>query len=126
MTTYHVTARRWERGWEFDIDGVGVTQSRTLTGAETMVRDYLSLDFGAPPESFDIEIHPDLGGLEDEAAVVRSDVRDIAERQRQAAVRSRDLARRLKSKGLTGRDVAAVLGVSPQRVSQLLRRAHSG
>jgi hypothetical protein len=29
-----VTARRWAHGWELHIDGVGVTQSRTLASAE--------------------------------------------------------------------------------------------
>ena len=38
---YNVTARRWKHGWELHIDGVGVTQSRTLDTAEQMVRDYI-------------------------------------------------------------------------------------
>jgi hypothetical protein len=32
MTRYAVTAKRWKHGWELHIDGVGVTQSRTLVG----------------------------------------------------------------------------------------------
>ena len=39
--TYNVTAKRWKHGWELHIDGVGVTQSRTLDTAEQMVRDYI-------------------------------------------------------------------------------------
>jgi hypothetical protein len=42
--TYTVRARHWERGWELHVEGVGVTQSRTLARAEAMVRDYLRLD----------------------------------------------------------------------------------
>jgi len=41
--------------------------------------------------------------------------------QRQAAAQSRAAARRLRQAGLSGRDIAKVLNVSPQRVSQLLR-----
>jgi hypothetical protein len=41
MTTYVVRAKRWAHGWELHIDGIGVTQSRTLDGAEQMVRDYI-------------------------------------------------------------------------------------
>jgi predicted transcriptional regulator len=41
--------------------------------------------------------------------------------QRQAAAQSREAARRLKQAGLSGRDIAKVLEVSPQRVSQLLK-----
>ena len=47
---------------------------------------------------------------------------DHAERaQRAAAARSRALALRLREAGLTGADIAVVLRVSPQRVSQLMR-----
>jgi len=49
--TYKVTARRWRprrpwrrRGWELDIEGVGVTQSHSKGDAERMVRDYLDAD----------------------------------------------------------------------------------
>jgi hypothetical protein len=41
MSTYSVRARRWAHGWELHIDGIGVTQSRNLDGAEQMVRDYI-------------------------------------------------------------------------------------
>jgi hypothetical protein len=41
MSTYTVRAKRWKHGWELHIDGVGVTQSRNLDGAEKMVRDYI-------------------------------------------------------------------------------------
>lgn len=41
VTTYAVHAKRWKHGWELHIDGVGVTQSRNLDGAEQMVRDYI-------------------------------------------------------------------------------------
>lgn len=44
MKTYQVIAKRWERGWELHIDGMGVTQSRTVKDAEDMVRDYLHLE----------------------------------------------------------------------------------
>jgi hypothetical protein len=41
MSTYTVRAKRWKHGWELHVDGVGVTQSRNLDGAEQMVRDYI-------------------------------------------------------------------------------------
>ena len=53
MKTYSVRAKRWEHGWELHIDGLGVTQSDDLDEVETMVRDYISLDLGVPPDSFD-------------------------------------------------------------------------
>ena len=68
---YTVTAKRWEHGWELHIDGIGVTQSRLLSDAEAMVRDYLATDDvpDAEPPHHD---PPDLGGLEDLVQAVRA------------------------------------------------------
>lgn len=119
--TYTVHAKRWARGWELHIDGIGVTQSRSLGDAESMARDYIVLDRDVPPESFALEIVPEVGGgLDTDIREAREIVTTAAEMQQRAAERSRRVARRLKSQGLTGRDIARVLGVSPQRVSQLL------
>jgi hypothetical protein len=38
MSTYTVRAKRWKHGWELHTDGIGVTQSRNLDGAERMAR----------------------------------------------------------------------------------------
>jgi hypothetical protein len=119
-----VTARRWARGWELHIDGEGVTQSRSLTDAEYMVRDYIALMHGVPADSFEVEITPVMGGDLDEAIrAVREAVAGAESARRAAAQASRAIAARLRSAGLSGREIAAVLGVSAQRVSQLLRDA---
>jgi predicted transcriptional regulator len=52
---------------------------------------------------------------------VRTTLDDAERAQRGAAARSRALAVRLREAGLTGADIAVVLRVSPQRVSQLMR-----
>jgi hypothetical protein len=39
---------------------VGVTQSHTLRDAERMARDYIALDTGTDPGSFDVKIMPKL------------------------------------------------------------------
>lgn len=62
MNTYRVTAKRWGSYWELDIDGVGVTQSRTLLSAEQMVRDYLALDDHPDAATAGIDIHPEFDG----------------------------------------------------------------
>ena len=58
MTTYQVTAKRWARGWELHIDGVGVTQSGRLGVAEGMARDYVAATLDVPEGSFDVMITP--------------------------------------------------------------------
>lgn len=123
--TYTVHARRWAHGWELHVDGVGVTQSRTLNDAEAMVRDYIALDTGADPASFSVEILPLVDErLDSETRAARRAVIDAETAQRTAATLSRNAARKLRDAGLTGREIAVVLKISPQRVSQLLRSRH--
>lgn len=55
-TTYEATVRCWEHGWELHIDGLGVTQSRTLHDAEFMVRDYVAQLLGVPSDCFDVKV----------------------------------------------------------------------
>lgn len=120
--TYRVLARRWARGWELHIEGLGVTQSRTLLDAEEMARDYIALDLDTDPGSFDVDITPEVGdGLDDDVATVRREVREAEQALATAAEHSRRVVRALASKGLSGRETARVLGVTPQRVSQLLK-----
>ena len=126
-TTYAVTAKRWKHGWELHIEGVGVTQSKTLNDAEEMARDYIALDTGAPPGSFNVEITPEVSQeLDRQAHEARIAVVAAEKALTAAAARSREVARGLKGIGLSGREIAVVLRVSPQRVSQLLRAKKKG
>ena len=122
MRIYQVRAKRWEHGWELHVAGVGVTQSRTLWDAEEMARDLISRREDLPDTAFTVTITPEIGGgLDEESRAARDAVTSADRAQRQAAAQSRAAARRLRQAGLSGRDIAKVLGVSPQRVSQLLR-----
>jgi len=127
VRTYSVRAKRWEHGWELHIEGVGVTQSHGLKDAEMMTRDLISRRLGVPEDSFSVEVAPEIGsGLDEQATAARAAVRAAASAQHKAAAQSREAARLLQRAGLTGRDIAAVLQVSPQRVSQLLRDPGEG
>lgn len=122
MKTYQVRAKRWDHGWELHIEGVGVTQSRTLWDAEAMARDLIARREDLPVDGFAVRITPEIGdGLDEETRAAREAVSAADRAQRQAAAQSRAAARRLRQAGLSGRDIAKVLNVSPQRVSQLLR-----
>jgi hypothetical protein len=124
MTTYNVVARHWKRGWELHVEGVGVTQCRSLAEAEGMVRDYVESLTGADPRHAAVVITPEVGGgLDDEARAAREATAAADAATREAAARSRRAARDLRAAGLSGRDIAAILRVSAQRVSQLLRSA---
>lgn len=121
LKTYTARARRWEGGWELHIDGVGVTQSRTLRDADRMARSYIAMDTGADRDSFDVDIVPDLDELEKSVGEARRAVVEAAKVQREAAALARQVVRDLRTYGLSGNDIAALLKVSPQRVSQILK-----
>jgi len=117
--TYNVTAKRWKHGWELHIDGVGVTQSRTLDTAEQMVRDYIETLTDKDASGDKVVITPDLGELDRKVTTVR-ELLAAADRQQQEARNSyRALAADLRAAGLSVSDTAAILGVSRGRVSQL-------
>ena len=119
---YTVNARRWEHGWELHVEGVGVTQSKSLHSASRIAREYISLVRSINDEStIDVEIRPHIdNALGDEVIAARKAVHELGERQREVAALSRTAARDLAASGLSGADIAVVLEVSPQRVSQLL------
>ena len=124
MTTYTVHAKRWAHGWELHIDGEGVTQARSLAAAERQVRDYLSLlhDFD-DDAGFDVVVVPELGErIDRDVRKARQAVADLASRQKSTAEMSRAAVQKLREAGLKGAEIAAVLGVTPQRVSQLTEK----
>ena len=121
--SYVVTARRWEHGWELHIadaagDEIGVTQSRTLAGADRMIRDYLAID--GRDAAADVKVRPQLGAEETERVQrARRMIAEAEAAQREAAAESRRVVQDLKASGLSGSDIAHVLHLSTQRVSQL-------
>ena len=117
---YTVRAVKWSGGWELHIDGVGVTQVRTLDKADAQVHDYLETLLGENVDDVDVTLVPQLGGLENEVVQTRREIKEAASAQMLAAEHSRKIARELRGKGLSVTDTAAVLGVSRGRVSQLV------
>ena len=120
---YTATAAREGRWWVITVAGIGVTQARTLRDAAPAARGLVSamLDVDEDVVAVDVipELPPKVRADLDEA---RRKVAQLEVQQREAARASRDAVAVLTASGLSGADVATVLGVSPQRVSQLLRR----
>lgn len=120
-TTYHVTAKPWEQGWELHIEGVGVTQVTNLAHAEQRVRDYIETELDVDTSDADIVMGYELDkDLLKDLGEARSAVLRAARAQVEAAARSREVVRRLRAQGLSQSDIAHVVGVSKGRVSQLV------
>ncbi|MGN6679354.1 MAG: hypothetical protein ACTHKL_16455, partial [Streptosporangiaceae bacterium] len=71
-------------------------------------------------------IRPEVGsGLDEAAEAAREAISEAEHALRTAAARSRQVARQLSEEGLSGKDIAIILHVSAQRVSQLLKPTDS-
>jgi predicted RNase H-like HicB family nuclease len=122
--TYRVSAERTDRGWWviriLDFRHV-VTQARRAAEIETMARDVIALLEDLPPDSFDLDVThrvgDDLGAGIAEARRLRREADDLTRRSRETTA---DVARRLRSAGLSVREIGALLGIAHQRAQQIL------
>ncbi|MFB4306975.1 hypothetical protein [Actinomadura sp. GTD37] len=127
MDTYIVTAHRDGKFWMLEIDGPGLkrpgaTQVRRLDQAEPMVRDWLATRFDLLDDaSIKVVIEADLpsasSSILEEALLKRLDAMR-AQRVAQAATAA--AARELIRHDLTTREIGTLLGISHQRVSQMV------
>ncbi len=125
MTTYTVTATREGGWWSLVAEDVGgrevASQSRRLDQADAAIREAIALVLDADPETFDVDVVPVLN----EAAVsaetlelleIRRELAELSERSRHLTPKA---VAELRASGLTVRDVAELLGVTPSRISQI-------
>jgi predicted RNase H-like HicB family nuclease len=125
--TYTARCQRSGDWWAISIPELrGVhTQARRLEKAEAMARDAIALFLDVPSDSFDVRVEPVLpGDLQKRVSRLRK-VRSEAEAlQREAAMASAEVAADLvRIAHLTVRDAGRVLGLSHQRITQLLKPA---
>lgn len=124
MKRYTVRARRIGRRWALDVEGEpGIhSQVRRIDQAEEMAREAIAGVLDIAPGSFEIVVAPEVPAavrtMVDKATKARS---QAAQAQDAAALLTRDAARRLVEGGLTVRDAGVLLGVSHQRIAQLVR-----
>lgn len=121
------TAQRSGTWWAVEVTEIPglFTQARRLDQVADLVQEAATLFGLAGP--FEVAVVPELAGeLSSEinaARTLSSEARDV---QRRAAASSRQVVERLRREGLSVRDVATVLSISPQRVSQLMQGGGSG
>jgi DNA-directed RNA polymerase specialized sigma24 family protein len=120
MITITASAVRSGDWWAVSFDGpTGTfhTQARRLDLVGEMVRDILDME--GIGEAF-INVVPVVSAEDEEAArATRAAAAEAARVADEASTRSRQTVARLRAEGLTVRDIGTLLGVSPQRVSQL-------
>lgn len=123
MRTYNAVASREGKYWVVTVEGVGVTQARRLAEVKHMAADLVSVMTDRPVEESDVHVVPRLRpGLSTRVAAARAAAAEADAAQRQAGALNRAVARDLLDEGLSSTDTAEVLGLSRQRISQLVHR----
>ena len=117
---YDVTVEREGQSWLVFIDGLaGLAQARNYTEAPNIARAYIAQLTGQERSAVKIGcVH--VKGISDMLAQVE-DMREQAKKSRAEATRlTVDIARRLHTQQIPLVEIGAILGLSHQRVSQLL------
>ena len=130
MTTYQVTATRDGDWWSLVAVNVAgrevASQSRRLDQADAAIREAIALVLDVDVDDFEVAISPDLRHVEvsDETLEALELRRALAELSDRARRRTPAAIAELRSAGLTVRDVAQLLGITPSRVSQIEKQDH--
>jgi len=127
---YRVVITREGGHWLADVPSLhgAHTYGRSLPALDQAMREVVVLAADLPDEAmpglvFEYEYHTGDASLDATTLEVRQLRRQAHEIASAAAARTSEVAAELVARGLSVRDVAALLGISPQRVSQLTARA---
>lgn len=125
VKVYDVQVERAERYWLVHVPEIDrTTQARSLREVDLMARDLIVLmsDEGSDPPEFQLQVRIDLPHSVQKHLTRAAELREQETHVRQeAAKEARAAARELAGQGLTMRDIGAALGVSHQRVGQLIQ-----
>ncbi|WP_330177478.1 hypothetical protein OG875_30575 [Streptomyces sp. NBC_01498] len=120
MDLPRVVAHRIDDGWKLVMEGLEPAYVPRLSEAARRGRALMEAA-RVPGADRGVQVSVDLGEeLNRHVKASTQATVDAHRAQLKAAAYLRRTADALKAQGLTGRDIAHVLGVSPQRVSQLL------
>jgi DNA-directed RNA polymerase specialized sigma24 family protein len=122
VKTYRAVATQEKRFWLLSVPELDVvTQARKLDRAEATVRDLIAVWLDVPPDSFAVEVEPQL---DDEWTRLLRETREARTTADKASARASELLRTsvttLHDAGLSAREVGSLVGISYQRVQQLL------
>jgi DNA-binding NarL/FixJ family response regulator len=127
---YRVVVTREDGQWLADVPGLAGAHSfaRSLPALDQSVREVIVLadelpETAMPELVIEYDYHTGDAELDSATLEVRRLRREADELAATATSRTAEAAAQLVARGLSVRDVAALLGISPQRVSQLTPRA---
>jgi hypothetical protein len=128
--TYRVDVHREDRWWILHVPELDATrgldeclgQARRYEDIGKEARDLITLVADVAPSTIDLDLHITVNDIDVSAtaADIARDRATAAEAEARAIAASTAAAKKLRAAGLDLRDIGAVLGVSFQRVSQLV------
>ncbi|WP_331756633.1 type II toxin-antitoxin system HicB family antitoxin [Streptomyces decoyicus] len=123
MTAYRVTARRSGDWWALEVpDLPGVfSQAKRLDKADEAASEAIAVMLDVEPEEVQVDVQPALPKEAAHAIKAAEAAEEEAERARKAAQKAMQKAAATLTKSMSQRDAGRVLGVSFQRISQLLQ-----
>ena len=127
--TYTARARRSGAWWAIDVPELpGVySQARRLDRVESMARDVIALFLDVDTATLEIRVETNLPSELRRDVDALGRLRTDADRlQAGSSGAMRHLTHELLGRGLSVCDAAAILGISHQRVSQLVREESKG
>ena len=108
-------------GWRVEVPQLGnlVTTAKRLDKATEQIRELAEAASGESRCDIVIKIEAVMPGIICDLVAAQEKSRLAARLQDEASNEIRDVVSRMRDEGLTMRDIAVLLGVSPQRVAQL-------
>ncbi|HEX5018982.1 MAG TPA: hypothetical protein VFX15_15495 [Actinomycetes bacterium] len=117
---YSATAERDGKFWIITVDGIGVTQALSVAEAPEMASGLVYAMTDVKDAEVDISFK---GGALDEIDAVRRKQERAEREMAEASDEMRRIVGKLHQQGMKQSDIAALLKVSRQRASQLVRSA---
>ncbi len=126
MTAYTATARRGSRRWVVQCDQFpgALTEVTRLEQAAQYLTEAIAFVAQVPEDSVQVSVVPVIADdIAAELARVEALRGQARAADKEAAGLHTDAARRLRSQGLSVRDIGSILGLSHQRAQQLIAGA---
>ena len=118
-----ITARaeRQEDGWLIDVPSLGnfKTTSKRLDKATEQIKLMAETATGESKCDIIVKVEAVMPGIICDIEAAQTKMHAAAKMQEEASNEIRDVVSRMRDEGLTMRDIAILLGVTPQRVAQL-------
>ncbi|MFM5903534.1 MAG: hypothetical protein ACKOOD_00430 [Microbacteriaceae bacterium] len=113
---------RTAEGWEVEVPELGnlKTSAKRLDKVEAHIREIAKNHPMAGDCELVIEIIAKMPGIICDVEAAQAKMREATRLQEEASNEIRNVVSRMRDEGLTLRDIAVLLGVTPQRVAQLV------